>query len=83
MSKGYNMKIVNDSSILDVKPIQIVAGCHPHRKVLRHLSNDKITPYVIHIENMKVEGDSFVHMDFHSGHYFANLEDARFTFDKF
>lgn len=77
------MKIINDPSILDVKPIQIVAGCHPYRKVLRHLSDNKVTPYVIHIENMRLEDNSFVHMDFHSGHYFQNLEDAKFTFSKF
>jgi hypothetical protein len=77
------MKIVNDPSIIDAKPIQIVTGCHPHRKVLRHLPSDSITPYVIHIENMKVEGDCFVHMDFHSGHYFQTLENAKYTFDHF
>ena len=75
------MKIINDPSIIEAKPIQIVAGCHPHRKVLRHIPSDKITPYVIHIENMKVEGDCFVHMDFHAGHYFKTLDSARITFN--
>lgn len=74
------MKIINDPSIIDSKSLQIVTGCHPHRKVLRHIPDNKVTPYVIHIENMKVEGDCFVHMDFHAGHYFQDLESAKSAF---
>ena len=76
------MKIINDSSILDVKPLQVIPGCYPHRKVLRHIPEDKITPYVIHMENLEVEGNSFVHLDFHAGHYFRDLESARLAFSE-
>jgi hypothetical protein len=76
------MKIINDSSILDVKPLQVITGCYPHRKVLRHIPEDKITPYVIHMENLEFDGDSFVHLDFHAGHYFRDLESAKLAFSE-
>lgn len=74
------MKIINDSSILDAKSVQVIEGCYPHRKVLRHIPENKITPYVIHMENLQVSGDAFVHMDFYSGRYFRDLESAKQEF---
>lgn len=76
------MKIINDSSILDVKPLQVIPGCYPHRKVLRHIPEDKITPYVIHTENLEMAGDSFVHLAFYHGRYFRDLESAVVEFKK-
>jgi hypothetical protein len=76
------MKIINDSSILDVKPLQVIPGCYPHRKVLRHIPEDKITPYVIHTENLQIAGDAFVHMEFYRGRYFRDLESAKQEFSQ-
>ena len=59
------MNIVNEPSIIDAKMVQIVSGCFPHRKVLRHIPENKYTPYVIHMENLQIDGDSMVHMDFY------------------
>ena len=74
------MKIINDSSILEAKSIQMIEGCYPHRKVLRHIPEDRFTPYVIHTENLQVSGDAFVHVDFHRGRYFRDLESAKQEF---
>jgi hypothetical protein len=73
------MKIENHPSILDAKPIIMQSGCVPHRIVLRW-ETESYHPYVTHMENLKLEGDTLVHEDFYCGHYFSTLEDAQRDF---
>lgn len=75
------MKIINHPSIINAKTVQVISGCFPHRRVLRHIPENKITPYVIHTENLQIEGDAMVHMDFYQGQYFKDLGSASRIFD--
>lgn len=77
------MNIINDFSIIESKPIQIIDGCNPYRKVLRHIPENQITPYVIHMENLEIAGNAFVHKDFYRGRYFPDLESAKQEFFRF
>lgn len=70
------MKIINEPSILNATSVKISNGCHPNRMVLRHVSDDEVMPYVVHRENLKVNGDFLIHRDFYSGQYFDNLKEA-------
>ena len=74
------MKIINHSSILDSTPVQISNGCYPSRVVLRHLQDNEDTPYVIHHENLEIQGNQLIHRNFYRGSYFFTLAEAKTEF---
>lgn len=76
------MKIINDPSIIDCTNVTIRNGEHPNRVVLRKV-DDSVSPYVVHHENMKVNGDNVEHLNFYWGHYFSDLDAATEEFNKY
>ncbi len=76
------MVIINHPSIIDAKPVQIQKGCHPNRIVLRHLIEESDTPYVVHRENLEIDGNFAIHRNFYHGEYFDNILEAKEYFKK-
>jgi hypothetical protein len=77
-----SFKVKNDPSILEAKNLIIAEGLMPYRYVLRHVPESPYHPYVTHRENMKLEGDTWEHMEFYWGHYFTTIEEARADFEE-
>ena len=75
------MNIQNHPSILNAGEIRIQSGCVPHRVVLRH-EPESYQKYVTHMENLKLNGDTFEHESFYWGHYFSTLEAAEKDFQE-
>jgi hypothetical protein len=74
------MKIINHRSIVQASAVKITDGCLPTRLVLRDEGGH--LPYVVHKEEMIVEGDNIIHQAFYDGHYYSSFEEAKHDFDE-
>lgn len=75
------MQIANEPTIIDSGPILVQEGLVPHRAVLRHLSDNDVTPWVSHWERVDFQGEDVVHHSFFDGYYSADEQDARQHFE--
>lgn len=73
------MKIINHPSVIDYTPVIIRDGEQPNRFVLRKLSDKE---YVIHRENMQINGNLVEHLEFYQGQYFQDYSSAAREFNR-
>lgn len=72
-------KFENHPSILRTTALHIEEGLMPYRYVLREETG--VQPWVVHRENMTLDGNIWKHIDFYWGAYFSSQQDAEQYFE--
>jgi hypothetical protein len=65
-------KIENDPSIKMSTKLVWSEGLQPHRIVMREVNGE----YIVHWENLMLEGNTWKHRDFYQGYYTRDINKA-------